>query len=351
MKRIFTPFAVLCMLAATQNASAQCSTGVSFTATTTNRFVSGTESFSGDFAHDAQGQNQYLRSTNVGSGIQKTLNSASFILAANQTNVSFGFDLSGNANVTSYAFTLVDASNSSLYFPICSGGALSNGAKTFRGTFPVQLFGKSFKIKAVFTLSGSQLQTIVVDDFITSASASQITLPVNFTGIEARKISSGTQVSWNVAQEEGVVSYFVEKSTDGSSFSKVGAVPATGSASYVFVDNQPSSSTAYYRVKSNDKDGQFKYSTTVKIDGSKASFVRNVYPMPASTEVFIQHNAAPSGTTLLLTAQDGRLVQRLQVQNGSLQTRIDLSSLKPGLYMVRFDNESLNTDPLKIIKQ
>ena len=356
MKRIFTSFAVLCLLATAQKGSTQqtlaasCSTGGTVAQGSQNQFTSNAESFTGDFSYDNQGQNNYLRSTTVGSGIKKSLISSVFTLAANQSSLSFGFILGGTADVTNYALSLVDASNANVY-SACSGAAITNGTKTFTVPFPAALTGKKFKIQVDFTLSGKSQHYITVDNFITSATASQIPLPVNFTGIEARKVSNGTQITWNVAQEEGVVNYSVEKSTDGRNFSKVVVVPATVSSSYTFVDTQPSTNTAYYRVISNDKDGKQKFSTTIKVDGSKASFVRNVYPMPATTEVFIQHNAAPAGTTVSLLSQDGRLIQRLQVQNGSLQTRVDLSSLRPGMYMVRFDNDSNNTEPLKIIKQ
>lgn len=349
MKRIFTSFAAICLLAISQNATAQtgCTTTETFQATTTHDFTSGIQQFSGNF--------DWIPADGVIGAVKgdRSLTSASYFLFQTQSLLYWSFDIGSNGGkIDSWKAYLELANNPASSVLVCSGTALSSGTQKFKIVIPAQFKGQNVKIRMDFAVSspGNSNKYVYLDNFKTNTTAA-ITLPVNFTGIEARKVSNGTQITWNVAQEEGVVNYYVEKSTDGSNFSKVGVVPATVSSSYTYVDNQPSANTAYYRVKSNDKDGKQKYSSTIKVDGSKASFVRNVYPMPATTEVFIQHNAAPAGTTVSLLSQDGRLIQRLQVQNGSLQTRVDLSSLRPGLYMVRFDNDSNNTEPLKIIKQ
>lgn len=348
MKRIFTPFAVICMLATLENAKAQsgCATTESFQASTTNTFSQGVELFSGDINWDSNGMLALVNGT-------KTLTSPAFQLSASQADLFWGFDLVGNgAKINDWTAAITLADNTGTPQQVCSGSSLSDGSLKFKVSIPVAFKGKSIRIKFTFNITspGNSNKNVTIDNFITNTS-SGITLPVNFTGLQARKSGTSTQVTWNVAQEEGVISYSVEKSTDGINYAKIGTVAATGSSSYTFADNQAASGTAFYRVKSIDKDGQYRYSTIVKLDGSKVSFIRNAYPMPATTEVNIQHNAAPAGTIMTLTSQDGRLVQRLQVQNGSMQTRIDLSSLKPGMYLVRFDNDTNNTEPLKIIKQ
>jgi hypothetical protein len=206
----------------------------------------------------------------------------------------------------------------------------------------------------VFTTSNngqSGAGLISFDDWATNFAVAEAPLPVSFVGIEAKKVSNGTQITWKVAQEENVLNYSLERSVDGKIFTSVGTTSANGGTSYSLTDNQVSSSAVYYRVRNNDKDGRFKYSTTVKVEGGKISFLKRAYPMPAVSEVFIQHDAAAAGAVITLTAQDGRVVKKITTQTGSMQTRIDVLGLNAGMYFVRYDDGTGSAETLKVVKQ
>lgn len=266
-----------------------------------------------------------------------------------------------SSNPTSYIITIKSGVNGTNTVSTCTFNSplsqipVSNTNIYF--TIPASSLptGTNFQVQLTVSLSNSG-KDLLVTDFAMEAGNGAIqkanaALPVSFLGLEAKKVSNGTQLTWKVAQEEGVVNYALERSVDGKNFSTVGTIAASGSSSYSLTDNQLSTSTAYYRVRNNDKDGRFKYSTTIKVEAGKVSFLKKAYPMPAVNEVFVQHDAAAAGAVITLTAQDGRVIRRIQAQTGTMQTRIDLSGLNSGLYMVRYDDGTSNAESLKVVKQ
>ena len=118
----------------------------------------------------------------------------------------------------------------------------------------------------------SSAGTITFDTWATSFAIAEATLPVSFLSLEAKKVTNGTQLTWKVAQEKVVVSYDVERSADGKNFSKLASVASTGATSNSVLDNSLSANTVYYRVRNNNQDGKYKYSTTIKVENGKDLF-------------------------------------------------------------------------------
>jgi len=176
-------------------------------------------------------------------------------------------------------------------------------------------------------------------------------LPVKFSGFDAKKEGSGVRLTWNVETEENLAGDQVEKSNDGTRFSTIGTVQAEGRSSYSFVDAQPLSGKIFYRIKSLDIDGKYQYSPVVSLNGGKSSLVLKAFPLPVVNKVTIQHTAANALTRISISAEDGRIIKSIVPANGAIQTSVDLSSIKAGLYFVRFDNGNGEVETLKIMKQ
>jgi hypothetical protein len=70
-----------------------------------------------------------------------------------------------------------------------------------------------------------------------------------------------------VAHEQNITHYDLERSIDGINFMLAGKISATGNSEYSYSDNVSgiTASLYYYRLKSTDADGNFKYSAIVKI--------------------------------------------------------------------------------------
>ena len=94
-----------------------------------------------------------------------------------------------------------------------------------------------------------------------------LVLPVTLVSFTGKNNGGGNMLSWTVANEKGIDYYGLERSTDGQNFSGVSSVVASGKSGYSFSDNLNLTgySFYYYRLKIVDKDGNFKYSSVVKI--------------------------------------------------------------------------------------
>jgi hypothetical protein len=175
-------------------------------------------------------------------------------------------------------------------------------------------------------------------------------LPVNFLGFDVISEGSELRFEWRVAVEDNVVDYQVEKSHDGFNFNTIGSVPASGQDAYHFTHGAPLV-ISYYRVKSVDHNGKYKYTDVKRVDPGDAALRLKAYPIPAQNEVTIQHSMADVNSKLLLLAADGRLMQRLQLNRGSRQTSLNLHALQAGLYFVKYEDGNGRSETLRFTKQ
>jgi hypothetical protein len=95
------------------------------------------------------------------------------------------------------------------------------------------------------------------------------TVPVKINAVSARQKLSSLEVSWRVGTESGVKNYEVERSSDGTDFTKAATVAATGnnggSVNYSWTDAAPETGMNYYRIKMVDESGAVSYSYVVSI--------------------------------------------------------------------------------------
>jgi len=352
MRRIFTSFALVASLAvASVNASAQTCTGSAFVAGASydfNTVAGGTMGFTGDFTRSGNA----LQSSNVGAGPTKVLTSPSFLAPNTLQNIQFSFDFGGNATLTNYIVeVLYDAPGpGNTAVQVCSGTTLNSGAN-FSFPAPAAVIGNRFAIRVTFTISGGTGQNITVDNFAINTPASQIGLPVKFSSFDAKVGSTGTNLIWNVATEENVAAYEVEKSNDGREFSTIGSVAAKNDPSYTFVDSKSSAAVSYYRVKAVDVDGKLTYSAILTVKGGRVAVTLKAFPMPAISNLTLQHEAAGMESMITISSAEGRTVQSIVPAKGAQQTTLNVSSLKAGVYVIRYKNGSDLTETIKIVKQ
>lgn len=196
-------------------------------------------------------------------------------------------------------------------------------------------------------------RTVRANNLSTNAllgSAGAAVLPVKFSSFNAKSVSAGVALTWNVGTEDHVKGYEVERSTDQKNYSAIGFVAASGQGSYNFVDAHPST-VSYYRIKSVDADGKSVYSTIAIFKNGQSSIVLKAFPTPVRSELTIQHNTASAATRITVSSIDGRLLKSIIPVANSQQTIVDLSAAKAGLYLVRLDNGNGATETLKVIKQ
>jgi hypothetical protein len=290
--------------------------------------------------------------------------SSDYIFTTPQSLLYFSYDLasSSNANpqVNSYTIDVIYRNSSGSFYKTCSGTSAFtvNSSVPVRHYFSADVSGlpvnTRFFIRLTLNVSNVTNANIIGSSFRLQNTATLLpvesTLPVNFLSIEAKRQGASNLITWKVAAEENVANYELERSADGRNFTKIGSVQATKASAYSLTDNQVAA-TVYYRVKNNDKDGRFKYSSILKVENGKISFLKRVYPVPAANEVDIQHETANTSATINIFTQDGRLVKKNAVRQGSMQTKINVTNLSSGLYIVKYDDGQGNTDILKLVKE
>lgn len=323
-----------------------------------------TAGFTGSFVYGTDGTRHFLVHDRVlASGIY-TITTPTYQLANNAVSIGFGFRVDGTQKVSRISAKLMFVST------------LNNELVTIQleqiiPTFPTNTdfadicrtlslselpgFPTGGKYRFQFDLvsnSGAGLpgETMTFTNFRTNGTLSQIPLPVNFMGITAKRVNNATLVSWKVAGEENVVRYDVEKSSEGRHFTVIGSIQKTGRDDYSFTDVN-STGTVYYRVKNVDADGQFKYSTIVKLVNGKSELVLKAFPQPAPDQITVQHPQVGNGSSISITAMDGRTIRTVVPASGSIQTRLRLDGLAKGLYLLRFTDSEGTVQIIKLVKQ
>lgn len=353
MKRICTKLAFACLLVIGQNVYAQ-----SVTVSTTN--PNPTPAFG---TPDSVKQANGFTSTNSGTFNEfapmqtDTIMSPQYYYTAPQTTVSFDYNISvanpGDTYaakvliITAAGDTIAATANSQLYKTASIDYYFTFNLGT---TLPANT---NFKIAVIFTIAKTdkaiRANTLTTNALL-AAVAAPLPLPVNFTGFYAKKVNSNVALTWNVAFEQNVAGYEVQRSSDGSNFTKIGFVNANQAPSYSFTDSK-AIAVAYYRIKSIDNDGSYKYSSIVSLKGQQSDVVLKAFPMPVQNELTIQYSSANSNSRIDILSADGRMIKSISLLSGSQETKVDLSSAKAGVYFARFDNGNGQNQTLKLIKQ
>ena len=177
-------------------------------------------------------------------------------------------------------------------------------------------------------------------------------LPVDFLGFIAREqIDGSTNLLWDVAHEVNVKGYNVETSTDGSNFTTMGFVAAAGKSVYSLPYTNKISGTRFFRVRSIDFDNKFKLSGIIKVKGKEEKFSSiQLYPVPAVTQVFLQHDKAAGNAMISILSADAKVLKEVRPVSNSFQTQLNVAELKAGVYFVRYDNGAGKIESLKMVK-
>jgi Secretion system C-terminal sorting domain len=142
------------------------------------------------------------------------------------------------------------------------------------------------------------------------------------------------ELNWKVADEINIAHYELEHSTNGSNFTPLAKIN-NGKTNYSYIDKNFSfqSDINFYRLKIVAADGKFTYSNILPIKSQGIhSFVLS--PNPAKNFVTISGTDKPGIMTIL----DANGKNVLTISIGVLSTKINISNLPGGVYIVRFTN-------------
>ncbi|RYY90691.1 MAG: HYR domain-containing protein [Chitinophagaceae bacterium] len=177
-------------------------------------------------------------------------------------------------------------------------------------------------------------------------------LPVTLLTFTGRQAGGRNLLSWRTASEQGNRGFSVERSYDGTRFVAIGFVEslATGgnsssALSYGFADSSFAGARQFYRLRQEDIDGHSRYSHILLLGSEAAGAGLQIYPIPASTKVFVRLTAAAEGRYhFQLTDMRGRIVhvQQQQVIRGGNTIIVPLNRLAAGSYLLEVLDEAGN---------
>jgi hypothetical protein len=158
--------------------------------------------------------------------------------------------------------------------------------------------------------------------------------------------NSDVLVQWATSEEFNAEIYHVERSLDGSNWSPIAYVTATGNSSalnnYSFTDKNVSTKVAYYRIKEVDADGKAVY-TSVRSIKFETTFTMDIKIASISNKVLLQFPKEVKGNlTVRIVSKSGLVVDQQTINNPVGQ--VVLNSKFTGNYIIAVSNgQDINT--------
>lgn len=186
-------------------------------------------------------------------------------------------------------------------------------------------------------------------------------LPASFVEFKGNLNNNIVNVTWTVTKETNLSHYEVERSSNGSVFTKVANVQAANAGLALVTYNATddistlAATTVYYRIKIVEKDGSFKHSNIIsfKLNNKKAGIVVN--PNPATTYFTLKITTTKDAVAQVKVID--MMGKTLITQNNKVMTGLNtytfnnLSNFSAGTYSVQvlIDNQ-LFTEKLIVVK-
>ena len=174
-------------------------------------------------------------------------------------------------------------------------------------------------------------------------------LPVSLLSFEAAKQNSTVLLEWLTENEVNAATYTVERSADGQNYVAIGSVTANNMSAanrYYFTDASPLTGINYYRLKSIDRNGLFKYSAVRKVNFKAAGNDIAVYPNPVTGGV-VTVTASVNCTSAKLFDAAGKFIRSFEL-NGRTN-ELQLKGIAKGVYQLQIiSGQSVQTEKIII---
>ncbi|RYF26361.1 MAG: tandem-95 repeat protein [Flavobacteriales bacterium] len=178
-------------------------------------------------------------------------------------------------------------------------------------------------------------------------------LPVKLITFAARAIGRLAKLEWSTASEKENQVFEIERSSDGTIFTRIGYVRGNGTTAskqhYYFDDRSPLSGTNYYRLIQLDNDGERNELGIKPVSFNlEQETGLTVYPNPASNLITISFGI---GTTKLeLVDLTGKVVLSASVNSKQSSLELNIQELPSATYFIRtFGPKKFST--AKLIKR
>jgi hypothetical protein len=202
-------------------------------------------------------------------------------------------------------------------------------------------------------------------DTATIETAMAAVLPVKYLSFDAAVSEKTVLLTWVTTGEINNSHFEVERSFSGNNFKTIGLVLAPLSVlsdknSYKFKDNSselPGQTYAYYRLKQFDLDGNFYYSSIlrVKLQSPIGQIVMTVSPNPFVEKVTLGFEAVNNGSSILKVVNisgQSVLSKQANLSRGYNSLQLEgLGKLNAGVYILQLLVDGTVIYNQRIIKQ
>ncbi len=177
-------------------------------------------------------------------------------------------------------------------------------------------------------------------------------LPVKFLYFTAVADGNKVRLNWNVKDEKEVSKYEVEKSLNGTSFTRIDVVNSLQKATWLYTDFDfnPADGWNYYRLKVIDIRGKISYTDIRSVKFKKGLEQVKIFPNPAVDFLTVQLPSSYVATsTLQLYGVDGKFVASLRPAVNNVQ--INVAPFAKGTYILRIVKANGQIENYPFIKQ
>ena len=179
-------------------------------------------------------------------------------------------------------------------------------------------------------------ETGAIDDYFTIIKL--LALPVELLSLRAESFRKEVRLTWQTASEDRNLGFEIFRSTDLDPnlgrWKKIGWKDGKGTTSekqyYSFYDDQALPGINYYRLKQVDMDGNYEFTDIVSINFIEEIAEVNMFPNPATNEVFLKTSNDHSLGEVSVSDLSGKTLIKTKPQNQFL----DISKLKNGTYLI-----------------
>ncbi len=177
-----------------------------------------------------------------------------------------------------------------------------------------------------------------------------LVLAAKFIDVKAQQRDGSQLLQWKDDEYNNVTAYQLEKSADGAHFEKIGTVASANTADYSFTDARFTAS-AYYRLKVQEKSGNYYYSPVLFAKYNGAGIGVSLYPNPAADNITISAGGNTDITGITIISATGVMHGNWKINTATHTVNVDIKNLPSGNYFVKATGSNLSHKTYPFIKQ
>ncbi|RYD97643.1 MAG: T9SS type A sorting domain-containing protein [Sphingobacteriales bacterium] len=174
---------------------------------------------------------------------------------------------------------------------------------------------------------------VALDNFKWGAN---VPLPLGLLSFDLKKNDNTVYLNWSAASNADIMDYQIERSADGTLFSRLGNMTVNNSGNYQFPDLNPLVGDNFYRLAITSKEGNLTYSEVKRTFVYTKEKANNLlYPNPTTGILFAKVSGAAIWN-IQMTDITGRIVysSKFSAQTNSLS----IASLQNTIYFYKLSD-------------